>query len=73
MALGEGLAGAAADERGAELLSAIAEAVERRDLVLERWVRTVARRQQLQAARGSCLPGRRALNDRAPAGPILGR
>jgi hypothetical protein len=52
MALGEGIAGAAADEHGARLLSAIAQAVERRDLVLERWVRAVARRQRLHAARG---------------------
>jgi hypothetical protein len=47
LALGGGIAAAAGDERDTQILAAIAGAVERRDLALERWARVVARRQEL--------------------------
>jgi hypothetical protein len=47
LALGGGIAAAAGDERDTQILGAIAGAVERRDLALERWARVVARRQEL--------------------------
>jgi hypothetical protein len=50
LALGDGMVEAAAEERGAQVLAAIAEVVERRDLVLERWTRVRERRQA--SARG---------------------
>jgi hypothetical protein len=49
LTLGGGMAAEAGDERGAQILAAIAEAVERRDLALERWARVLARRQELPA------------------------
>jgi hypothetical protein len=49
LALGGGIAADAGDERGAQILAAIAEAVERRDLALERWARVLARRPELPA------------------------
>jgi hypothetical protein len=45
LALGDGMVEAAAEERGAQVLAAIAEVVERRDQVLERWARVKERRQ----------------------------
>ncbi|HYL04776.1 MAG TPA: hypothetical protein VE075_01985 [Thermoanaerobaculia bacterium] len=54
LALGDGMAAAAGeDERGAWLLAAIAEAVERRDEALARWTRV----QQRRRARGGAVPG----------------
>ena len=50
LALGDGMVEAAAEERGAQVLAAIAEVVERRDLVLERWVRVKDRRQPPEGA-----------------------
>jgi hypothetical protein len=50
LALGDGMVEAAAEERGAQVLAAIAEVVERRDLVLERWARVKERRQPAEGA-----------------------
>jgi hypothetical protein len=52
LALGDGMVEAAAEERGAQVLAAIAEVVERRDLVLERWTRVRERRQASAGASG---------------------
>lgn len=48
--LGNGMVDAAETERGAQVLAAIAEVVERRDQVLERWERLRQRRQALEGA-----------------------
>jgi hypothetical protein len=52
LALGDGMVEAVAEERGAQVLAAIAEVVERRDLVLERWTRVRERRQASAEASG---------------------
>ncbi|HEY6321163.1 MAG TPA: hypothetical protein VJA16_06365 [Thermoanaerobaculia bacterium] len=52
LALGDGWVEAAADERGVQVLAAITEVVERRDLVLERWARVRERRQAFEGASG---------------------
>ena len=52
LALGDGMVEAAAEERGAQVLAAITEVVERRDLVLERWTRVRERRQASEGASG---------------------
>lgn len=52
LALGDGMVEAAAEERGAQVLAAIAEVVERRDLVVERWRRVRERRQASEGASG---------------------
>lgn len=44
LALGSGMASAAEEERGAHILSVIADVVERRDLVVDRWARLLERR-----------------------------
>ena len=44
LALGNGMVEAAGDERGAQILAAIVEVVERRDRVLDRWARVLERR-----------------------------
>jgi hypothetical protein len=54
VALGDGLVEAAGEERGAQVLAAIADAVERRDQVIERWARVRERREAIEGAR----PGR---------------
>jgi hypothetical protein len=50
LALGAAVEGAAGEERGAQVLSAIAEAVERRDEALARWERVRERRRPEAAA-----------------------
>jgi hypothetical protein len=45
LVLGNGMVEAAGEERGAQVLAAIAEVVESRDQVLERWARLRERRQ----------------------------
>jgi len=52
LALGDGMVEAVAEERGAQVLAAIAEVVERRDLVLKRWTRVRERRQVSAEASG---------------------
>jgi hypothetical protein len=52
LALGDGMVEAVAEERGAQVLAVIAEVVERRDLVLERWTRVRERRQASAEASG---------------------
>jgi hypothetical protein len=44
LALGNGMVEAAGEERGAQILAAIVEVVERRDRVLDRWERVLERR-----------------------------
>jgi hypothetical protein len=44
LALGNGMVEAAEDERGAQILSAIVDAIERRDQVVARWTRVQERR-----------------------------
>src|ERR1700680_2798065 len=52
LALGDGMVEAVAEERGAQVLAAIAEVVVRRDLVLKRWTRVRERRQVSAEASG---------------------
>src|ERR1700674_2697616 len=44
LALGDGMVEAAGEERGAQILAAIVEVVERRDRALDRWARVLERR-----------------------------
>ena len=53
VALGDAMAAAAETERGAQVLAAIAEVVERRDQVRERWERVRERRQTPAMASGA--------------------
>ena len=49
LALGNGMVEAAGEERGAQILAAIVEVVERRDRVLDRWARVLERRAPVAA------------------------
>jgi hypothetical protein len=50
LALGNGMVEAAGEERGAQILAAIVEVVERRDRVLDRWARVLERRARAAGA-----------------------